>query len=592
MRLRLLLCSGLATLTALMVVPVSAGAAGRREPPRSDGYIVVYKDSVRDPDPKTDRQERSRGFRAKHRYRSSVKGFSAKLSEAQLQELRKDPDVAFVSPDRPVRALGSVPVTTGDSVPTGVRRLEAGSPTSAHESSGAKVAVIDTGVDLDHPDLSAVNGTNCVNPGTSADDDNGHGTHVAGTIAARNTGLGVVGVAPGTTVYAVKVLDAGGGGTWSQIICGIEWATANGINVANMSLGGVGDPVLPCTSTKDPLHKAICASTAAGVNYVVAAGNDGWDFDYASAPDVPAAYPEVLTVTAASDTDGRPGATGPAPSCRTTERDDRFASFSNYALTAAGQAHTVAGPGVCIRSSWPGGGYNTISGTSMAAPHLAGAVALCLNEAGAPGPCAGLSRADVVQKVRTGAEAHAKAEACDGFTGDPQHPTGSAYYGYLAWVGVAGTETSGTARCQPVGYDLMGTVFNGAGHISRLHENDSSRIEVNAVYAGTAYRAELNPYAVISSDQRITLKRLTVDYDGHVSNRSAAVALRVLNLKTGWQNVDGPRTKVTGDRAFTWSTVTPGDYVAADGRITFSVVGTAASSFRARTDLVRFTIEH
>src|SRR3712207_2258055 len=154
-----------------------------------------------------------------------------------------------------------------------------------------------------------------------------------------------------------------------------------------MSLGGVGQRLAPCATTTDPVHKAICTSTAAGVTYVVAAGNDGWDFDYAPAPDFPAAYPEVLTVSAMSDSDGQPGATGGAPTCTTGEGDDRYARFSNFAGTSAGAAHTVAGPGVCIRSTWPGGGYATISGTSMAAPHLAGTVALWLGEGGQSGPC-------------------------------------------------------------------------------------------------------------------------------------------------------------------------------------------------------------
>ena len=104
--------------------------------------------------------------------------------------------------------------------------------------------MIDTGVDLTHPDLNVVHGTSCVKGNPKANDDNGHGTHVAGTIAAKNNGSGVIGVAPGTTIYAVKVLNRFGSGTWSQVICGIDWVTANSaklnIKVANLSLGGTG----------------------------------------------------------------------------------------------------------------------------------------------------------------------------------------------------------------------------------------------------------------------------------------------------------------------------------------------------------------
>ena len=308
---------------------------------------------------------------------------------------------------------------------------------------------------------------------------------------------------------------------------------------------------------------------------------------------MPAANPEDLTVTTASDSDGRPGATGANPACATNERDDRYASFSNYALTAAGRAHTIAGPGVCIRSTWPGGGHNTISGTSMATPHVAGAVALCLNDGGASGPCAGLTPAQVVQKLRSDAEAHAKAEACDGFTGDPLHPVGSAYFGHLAWVGVAGGDAPGVARCQPLGYGLTGSIYGGTGHISRLYENDGNRMEVSGSYSGGAYVADLRPYATLAPSQRATLKKLTVDYDGHATTGTASVTIRIYNFVTNtWQTIDGPRTGVTSDRSLVWSTSTPGSYVSSTGEVRLSVLARGSGSFRSRTDMVRFTVEN
>src|ERR687896_1767538 len=337
--------------------------------------------------------------------------------------------------------------------PPGRRRPRgAARATTTREASTANVAVIDTGIDLAHPDLNATDGKNCVGTGP-AQDDEGHGTHVAGTIGARNDGAGVVGVAPGTRLFSVKVLGAQGGGTWSQIICGIDWVTAtrtdsdpsNDIAVANMSLGGPGQPIAPCSSTTDPMHRAICASTAAGVTYVVAAGNDGWDFDYPQVPDTPAAYPEVLTVTAMGDSDGKAGGPGRAPGCDPYQPDDRYASFSNFAATAAGRAHTIAGPGVCVTSTLPGGGYGTMSGTSMAAPHLAGAAALCIGEGGAAGPCAGLAPAQIVSKLRTGAERYTGAVSSFGFSGDPLRPVGSAYFGYLHWAGLDGAAPTVTS---------------------------------------------------------------------------------------------------------------------------------------------------
>jgi hypothetical protein len=172
------------------------------------------------------------------------------------------------------------------------------------------------------------------------------------------------------------------------------------------------------------------------VTYVVAAGNDGWDFDYAPMPDTPAAYPQVLTVTALGDSDGRPGAAGGAPSCRTGEADDRYASFSNFALTAGGKEHAVAAPGVCITSTRSGGGYEVMSGTSMASPHMAGAVALCLEEGGAAGACAGLTPAQVIAKVRADAARYTTAIPGFGFSGDPTRPVSSRYYGYANWAGL------------------------------------------------------------------------------------------------------------------------------------------------------------
>ncbi len=455
-----------------------ATAAGR--------YIVLYDKSVDDAAAATRRRERSQGFHARLRYSSAVKGFAAALTAEQADSLRTDPKVAAVTEDRAVRALAVVPLAPGEPLPpSGVRRIETATSSTARERSSVNVAVLDTGIDLEHPDLDAVDGRNCINGAASADDDNGHGTHVAGTIAARNDGAGVVGVAPGTTVFAVKVLDAQGSGTTSQLICGIDWVTktltdgvsANDVPLVNMSLGGPGPALGTCATTSDPMHKAICASTAAGASYVVAAGNDGWDFDHAQQPDVPAAYPEVLTVTAVSDSDGQPGGLG--PSC--SSADDTYAGYSNFALTSAASDHTIAAPGSCIRSTWPGGGYSTLSGTSMAAPHVAGAVALCLGEAGARGPCAGMRPAEIIERMRADAEARSTADGGYGFTGDPLRPAGSSYFGHLV---AADTRLPAVTLIEPAHGSTTGDAtptFSGrAGDAA----GDAELVEVD-VFAGS-----------------------------------------------------------------------------------------------------------
>jgi subtilisin len=418
------------SLVVLLAIVPSAAARSSANDVVPGRYIVTFDNSVSSVSRETASLERQGGFNAKFVYGHALRGFAAGLNQAQVRELKTDPSVASVVPDRYVHA-------TAESFPTGVRRIRASISASVNPASSASVAVIDTGIDLANSDLNAVSGTNCIDPSSTANDDNGHGTHVAGTIAARgDNGSGVVGVVPGTKLYAVKVLDGSGNGTWSQVICGINWVTANAvadnIQVANMSLGGGGTAadMNPCGSST-ALHQAICDSTAR-VAYAVAAGNSGWDFDYAATPDVPAAYPEVLTVAAMSDSNGLPGAGGPAPSCRTGESDDRYASFSNWAGTAGGRAHTLAAPGVCILSDWIGGGLNTISGTSMATPHVAGAVAHCDGDLGGPvGACAGLTKpADLIPKVTS-------SEPTYGFYGDPFQPVSGRYFGYETLAGPA-----------------------------------------------------------------------------------------------------------------------------------------------------------
>jgi subtilisin len=362
MRRRLVVGSMLAALLVSVMAAMPSAAAA---PSGTGSYIVVLKDSA---SPSTTARAHAGRFGARvgHVYRHALKGYSATLSSDRVAALKADPSVAAVAPDLPVHAF----VQT---LPTGINRIDGElSSTVSGNGSGtvnADIAIIDTGIQLNHPDLNARNGTNCVTPGAQAQDDHGHGTHVAGTAAALDNGDGVVGVAPGARVWAVKVLNAAGSGTTSQIICGIDWVTANAgtIEVANMSLGGASffGAFSGCNSAFDPMHPAICRSVQAGVTYAVAAGNSAADANNF----VPATYSQVITVSALADFNGQPGGGAPA-TCRADE-DDTFANFSNF-----GADIDLIAPGVCILSSYLGGGYNTFSGTSMASPHVAGAAAL------------------------------------------------------------------------------------------------------------------------------------------------------------------------------------------------------------------------
>ncbi|MEA2482188.1 MAG: hypothetical protein QOC55_135, partial [Thermoleophilaceae bacterium] len=430
-----------------LLAPSPAVAADRGNP-----EIVVYRHQVANAPGQTRAREHSLGFTATHSYRHALEGFSARLTAGQVATLREDPDVAAVVPDATVRAE-SAPLAAGETLPTGVQRIGAGRAGSVRGASDVGVAVLDTGIDLSNPDLNVDAGTNCVGDGPPGDD-NGHGTHVAGTIGARNDGSGVVGVAPGTKLYAVKVLGANGAGSTSSLICGLDWVLAHAagldIRVANMSLGSPGS-LGNCQT--DPERAAICALTAAGVTVVAAAGNERDAITSANHGHVPAGYPEVLAATSVADTDGQPGGSGGA--CGDVP-DDAADDFSNYAATPADAAHTIAAPGGCIVSDAVGGGTATLSGTSMASAHVAGAAALCLDEDGAPGPCADMTPPRIIAELRQVAQDGATLS--NGFDGDPLH-AGLRYYGYLVRAGQPpGVTTAPATAVDETAATLPGTV--------------------------------------------------------------------------------------------------------------------------------------
>jgi subtilisin len=350
-------------------------------------------------------------------FSSALKGFASTLSDKQLKELQNDPRVAAIEPDVEVYAFGHnlpsrqgnwwdkyftpKPTTSTQTIPTGINRIDADASTTAKingvdERVDIDVAVIDTGVEKSHPDLNVYKQVKYTSE-SSLDDKNGHGTHVAGTIGALDNTIGVVGVAPGARIWSVKVLNAQGSGNMSDIIKGIDYVTANAssIEVANMSLG--------CECTSSALNTAITNAVNAGVTVVVAAGNSAKDSTTFS----PANHPDVITVSALTDFNGLPGG-GAAATCY-NDGDDTFATFSNF-----GSPVDIAAPGVCIKSTWKGSGYNTISGTSMASPHVAGAAALYIAKNGKP------TNASGVANVRSALmSAGWTQSSSNGFSGDP-----------------------------------------------------------------------------------------------------------------------------------------------------------------------------
>lgn len=287
-------------------------------------------------------------FKIQHSYAVALKGVAVQLSEADVEKLRANPAVLMIEKDKVV-ALGPI-VTEGkpggggstqpaQSTPWGITRVG-----GAVDGTGKTAWIIDTGVDLTHPDLvvdqarskSFLTGSPSA---LSPNDENGHGTHVAGTIAAKNNTIGVIGVAPGATVVSVRVLGKTGSGTTSGVIAGVDYVAQNGQpgDVANMSLGG---------GVSTALDNAVLTASSGGVKFALAAGNETDDANNHSPARVNGPY--IYTVSAVNSS-------------------DVFASFSNY-----GAAVDFAAPGVSILSCWKSGGYNTISGTSMATPHVAG----------------------------------------------------------------------------------------------------------------------------------------------------------------------------------------------------------------------------
>jgi subtilisin family serine protease len=296
-------------------------------------------------------------------YHNVFNGFAAVIPDQQLDAVRGDPRVKAVVPDRVVHAFKQTR-------PTGVDRIDADQNATAgidgrDERVDVDVAVLDTAGNDTHPDLNVFASTNCTNSPIDSDDD-GHGTHVGGTIGALDNDIGVVGVAPGARLWNVRVLKNGWGYD-SWIICGLDFVAehAGEIEVANLSLGGGGSDSNCQTNVRDLFHQAFCRTVAAGVTVVVAAGNESSN----AARHTPAAYDEVITVSALADSDGLPGGVGAATSAGP---DDSLAQFSNF-----GADVDIAAPGVSILSTVPGG-YARFSGTSMASPHVAGAAALYL----------------------------------------------------------------------------------------------------------------------------------------------------------------------------------------------------------------------
>jgi len=402
----------IAAVTLALMVSLIGPATVAASPPEMVKVLIGF-----DQQPSSDEEGivRGAGGAIKYTYHL-VPAIAASIPEAAIQGLLRNPRVTSIEPDITVYAIDAELDNAW-----GVKHIGAGIVhDGGNKGTGVKIAIIDSGVDYNHPDLNDnyAGGWDFVNNDDDPMDDDGHGTHVAGTIAAEDNDVGVVGVAPEARIYALKVLE-GGTGDYSDVIAALEWAVRNGIQVTNNSYGSSGDPGAVVKAAFDNAY-------AAGVLHVAAAGNNGLPPGRGDNVIYPARWEKVIAVAATDESNNR-------------------ARWSS-----TGPDVELAAPGVNINSTLPGGGYGGMSGTSMASPHVAGTAALVIT--------AGITGNDAVrqQLVDTADDL--------GDTGlDPKYGYGLVDADEAALPAVPNTSPVANAGGPYTGTEDVAVTFDGSG---------------------------------------------------------------------------------------------------------------------------------
>ena len=305
-------------------------------------------------------------LKPRHQYRHALHGFAMELDATMVERLKREPRILDVEPDGHVVLCSQTPST--GFIRMGVSNFPVAHINGQDNRINVDVAVLDTGIQLDHPDLNVVQGVDITGSGQNGNDNDGHGTHVAGIIGALDNDIGVVGVAPGVRLWSVQVFDTNGIGYWSYVIAGMEWILTNAdkIEVVNASLSSDGS-----ATPYAAIHQAVTNLVNQGIVFVAGAGNGSQDISatglYGNPHDiVPAAFPEVMAVSAMNPV------------------SNLIAYFSDYSsvphnpsyVNAPGAGIDLAEPGVDILSTYTNSGYATLTGTSMSCGFASGLVAL------------------------------------------------------------------------------------------------------------------------------------------------------------------------------------------------------------------------